>query len=210
MLEGSGGLISAASVDASNSTFGEARSALKSRAGDDSRDRLRVTSEPAGLDALAGLRPSATTVGRAASPRTRPSKSGVYQSYRRLCARLVAELERADDYLVDGGLSDEGMEVVVEVEQILEELYRVPWGKHECLKRVVVAIESQIKNAQWTVDHVCFLQDIARFLQNTYQIDDAFVRKCYDMMAGYGLDVFRGTVAETEVRKKYRIVEDRS
>ncbi len=82
-----------------------------------------------------------------------------------------------------------------------------PGGARECLKRVIVAIRSQINNIQWTTDHVSFMQDIARLLRNTYQIDESFIEECYKMISGYGLEVFRGTITETEVRKRYRIVE---
>ena len=206
MARESGTIMSVASVDASNGTDSEKRSALKSQPGDTSKERIR-TSESAGIDLLARLRPEATRAGSSKESRKRPAGKANYQAFRRLCERLVAELERAEDYLIDGRFSEEGVGMILEVQQILDELYRVPWGNRECLKRVVVAIRSQINNIQWTTDHACFMQDVARLLRNTYQIDDSFLKECYKMISGYGLDVFRGTITETEVRKRYRIVE---
>jgi glutamate synthase domain-containing protein 1 len=209
MARESGRIMSVASVDASNSTASEKRSALKSP-GDTAKEGIRSTSESAGIDLLTSLRTRATPAGKAKTSEKRSVNTANYQAFRRLCDRLVDELEQADDYLVDGRLSDEGAGMIVEVEQILDELYRVSWGSRECLKRVVVAIRSQINNVQWKTVHVCFMQDIARLLRNTYQVDDSLIKECYKIISGYRLDVFRGTITATEVRKKYRIVEDES
>jgi len=119
----------------------------------------------------------------------------------------VAEIKRADDYLVDGSVSETGMEVVVEVEQLLDELYQTRWGKKECLKRIVVTINSQINNVRWTQAHVEFLKDILVLLRNSYLIDDSLIEECYKLIKEHGLDAFRGTISDAEVRKKYRIVE---
>ncbi len=99
------------------------------------------------------------------------------------------------------------MEVVVEVEHLLDELYANGSGKHECLKRIVVAIGSQLYNVQWTSAHVTFLQDVANLLHTSYLIDDSLVSECLKLIKSHDLELFRATVAETEVRKKYRITE---
>ena len=108
---------------------------------------------------------------------------------------------------MDGRLSDTGMEVVVEAEQLLDKLYVNTWGERECLKRIVLAIGSQIYNVQWTQAHVAFLKDVVGLLQISYHIDDSLVEECLKLIRVHGLEVFRGTIAETEVRKKYRIME---
>ncbi len=119
----------------------------------------------------------------------------------------MMEVKRASDYLVEGTMSDMGMEVVVEVEQILDELYRNTWGTNECLKRIVVAIGSQIYNVRWTAAHVGFLKDVVRLLRISYLIDESLVAECLKLIRDHRLEVFRGSIAETEVRTRYRIVE---
>ena len=71
---------------------------------------------------------------------------------------LRGELQRAEDFLVDGKFTEAGLEVIVEVEHLLERLYECPWGEGECLKRVAVAVQAQVNNAWWTQSHVDFLR----------------------------------------------------
>jgi hypothetical protein len=136
-----------------------------------------------------------------------PKDDTAYRSFRRLCDRLAEELNNIDDFLLKDEIADEGFEVVVEVEHLLEDLYDCPWGENECLKRTVVAIQSQVNNINWTRQHVDFLKDIVNYLRVRYLIDEATVNACYTMLADRGLDLFRGTVSEPKVVKKYRIDE---
>ncbi len=141
------------------------------------------------------------------SQRNRMRRGTEYQPYREICEALILEASQAQRFLVGDDLNDDGAEVVVEIEQLLDRLYRCDWGAHECLKRVVVAIRSQVGNVQWKRNHVAFLEDTAALLRNSYVLDEAVVRECYDLIREHGLEVFRGGIAETEVRRKYRIVE---
>jgi hypothetical protein len=104
-------------------------------------------------------------------------------------------------------VSEEGTEVVVEVEVLLEELYACKYGQGESLKRVVVAVQSQVNNARWDRKHVEFLRDVVRFLRVRYLVDEATVEACYEMMKARGLDPFRGSICEPRVVKRYRIEE---
>jgi hypothetical protein len=72
-----------------------------------------------------------------------------YEEYRRICEALVLEVGQAYQYLVGDSMDENGVGVVVEVEQLLDRLYRCEWGAPECLKRVVVAIWSQTNNVRW-------------------------------------------------------------
>jgi hypothetical protein len=138
----------------------------------------------------------------------RPSKDlTTYYDYRRICDALAAELKQADSYIANDTMTDEGLEIVVEVEGLLDELYKCNWGERECLKRAVVAISSQINNIQWTRVHVAFLKDVVHLLQITYLVDDSFIAMCYCVIRDHMLDQFRGTVMATEVKKRYKIVE---
>jgi hypothetical protein len=144
---------------------------------------------------------------RRGQPRLPPAQGSHYRHFRQLCDRLVEELKKIDDFLDDGGVTEEGLEVVVEVEALLEALYDCPWGKGESLKRVVVAIQSQVNNANWKRPHVAFLKEVLPYLRVRYVIDDGTVAECYAMIKRQGLDPFRGTVSEPVVLKKYRIEE---
>ena len=152
--------------------------------------------------ALVGRGPNAT---RDQEP-VRKGEGG-YLVYQRICDSLLTELSRIDDYLEDGVVSDEGLEVVVEIEHLLETLYDCPWQEGRKLKNVVMAIKSQVKNARWTAQHVGFLKHFVPFLRSRYLINEQTVRDCYDAIKTHGLDPFRGTMVEPERAKKYRIVE---
>jgi hypothetical protein len=141
------------------------------------------------------------------STRQPPRESTSYPVYRRLCDETFKELERIDAFIVEGEVSDEGMEVVAEVEALLEQLYACPYGQGESLKRVVVALQSQVNNARWDRRHIDFLRDVVRYLRVRYLVDEATVGACYDMMKAHGLDEFRGTIGAPWVVKRYRIEE---
>lgn len=136
-----------------------------------------------------------------------PKDVSSYQAFRRLCDNILEELARIDAFVVQNELCDEGSEVVAEVEALLEVLYACPYGQGESLKRVVVAIQSQVNNARWDRRHVSFLRDVFRFLRVRYLVDEATVKTCYDFMKERGLDPFRGTICEPQVVKRYRIQE---
>ncbi len=142
-----------------------------------------------------------------ASMRVAAERSASYRAFRRICDQLRSEIGRIDEFVDNSSVTDEGLEVVVEVEHLLELLYDCPWGEGESLKRVVVAIQSQVANAKWTVNHVDFLKDVINRLRIRYLINDAVVDDCYELIETHGLEEFRGSVTETETRKKYRIEE---
>ena len=60
------------------------------------------------------------------------------------------EAERINDFITNGVVTDEGLEVIAEVEVLLEALYDCPWSEGENLRKVVVLIQSQLLNANWT------------------------------------------------------------
>ncbi len=131
----------------------------------------------------------------------------VHQAFLQLCDDLLDELGNIDAFIVDNEVTDEGTAVVAEVEAILEELFDCPYGQGDSLKRVVVAVQSQVNNARWDRRHVDFLRDVFRFLRVRYLVDESSVKACYDYMRARGLDSFRGTIGEPQVVKRYRIQE---
>ena len=130
-----------------------------------------------------------------------------YALFRQLCDDLVSEVDAINDFLVDGEVTEEGLGAVVEIEHLLDRLYDCNWGKDEILQRAVVAVQSQVNNAQWTTRHVEFLRDVLRFLRPRYVLGEDTIDECYEIIEKHGLDPFRGTVSEPEVLKRYRIVE---
>jgi cell division protein FtsB len=133
------------------------------------------------------------------------------RAYRRICDALESEVRNLEDFLVDGSLTEEGEPVATEIEGILEQLYQYPLGEGENLKRVIVAINFQIRNARWTRKHVEFLAAAVSFLRARTTILEAHIETLLDMIVEHGLDPFRGTIAEPEVIARYRIekVEER-
>ena len=99
------------------------------------------------------------------------------------------------------------MPAVVKVEELLERLFDCNWGQGDALKRIAVAIESQVKNAEWTERHVSFLEEFVGFMATRYMIDDSLVADCIETIKQHELNPFRGTIAETSGLKKYKIVE---
>jgi hypothetical protein len=136
-----------------------------------------------------------------------PTDAASYKKFRGLCDRIIEELQNIPRFLHGDVVTDEGAEVVAEVEALLEELYDCPHGQGEALKRVVVAIQSQVNNVQWEKTHADFLMEVFTFLRVRYLIDESVVAACYDTMKEHGLDPFRGSVAESLVVKRYRIEE---
>ncbi len=127
--------------------------------------------------------------------------------YRRHCDDLCREVQRLPEFLLNDRVIDEGLEVVVEIEATLDNLYECPWGQSDKLKAVVMVIRSQILNAAWDRRHVEFLSRVAQALRLAYLIDDCFVDSVFQMIDENDLEPFRGTVTETSVRKRYRMEE---
>jgi hypothetical protein len=192
---------------ASSSAASESRPATKSRGVELLSQSSRPTSGAMSPDVAFEARRPEVSEREVRSPRGSVKEAAAYQDFRRICDDLLSEAKHADDFLVDGLLSDRGIEVVVEVEALLDALYRTKWGEYECLKRIVLAIGSQLYNTQWTCAHVGFLKEVATLLRISYHVDDSLVAECLKLIRSHGLEVFRGTLTETDVRRKYRIVE---
>jgi hypothetical protein len=137
-----------------------------------------------------------------------PSReAAAFPGFRRICDDIFNELSRIDGCLVNETSGAGSSGVVAEIEILLERLYDYPYGKSESLKRLVVAVQSQVNNADWDNRHVEFLRDVVHYLRVRYLVDETSVAACFNMMKARGLDPFRGTVSETRTVKKYRIEE---
>jgi hypothetical protein len=170
----------------------------------------RAISAPLSLDLPSSSQRADTKVkDRSAAQKAASNEVSSYRTFRRLCDDIISELNGIDGFLQGDEVSDEGSEVVVEVEELLERLYDCPWGRGETLKRVVVAVQSQVGNARWARRHVEFVRDVIRFLRVRYLVDEAAVDACYGFMKQRGLDPFRGTICEPQTVKKYRLEEVR-
>ena len=127
-----------------------------------------------------------------------------YRPFRKICDDLLATASRLDEYVQDEVVADEGLEVIVQIEHLLEVLFDCDWGEGESLQRIVVAIQSQVNNVRWTMTHVEFLKAILPMLRIRYLIDPPFVDECMDLIAEHGLDAFRG-VMTGEVANHFRL-----
>ena len=134
-------------------------------------------------------------------------RDSIYSRFRDVCSSILMELEKADQFIFEGVMQDEGLEVTVEVDYLLEVLYEIAWGKNESLKKIVVLMQSQILNAIWTPAHLDFMKDAMSHIRRQYYIDDSVVGYCFELINTHALNAFRGTVLETANRKRFKIVE---
>ena len=134
-------------------------------------------------------------------------QSALVESHHQRCDAVLLELRRLDDFWDGELLADEGLEVTVELRQLLADVYDSDFGKGECLKRAIVAIETQIGNANWTKSLANFVEAAISLIRIRQSIDEQVVEEVLDLVEVHGLDPFRGTVSEPQVRKKFVIQE---
>ena len=127
------------------------------------------------------------------------------QEYRRICDSIKAEAQLLQDHVDDGRLADDAFGIIAEIQDLLETLYDFPFGEGESLKSVVVALQSQLNNIRWTNQHVAFLTAAIQQLCVRSVVNDQTADEIDDMIEEFGLDVFRGTVSESDVLVEYRI-----
>lgn len=166
----------------------------------------RVVSESASLD-LPRARENTTARKPSAGRQKSHSDGEDYRTFRQLCDAILAEVNALEPMLSGDHPPGEVPGEVVEIEVLLDRLYACRFGKDELLKRVVVAIQSQINNTAWDRRHVQYVKDVFRYLRLRYVLGEDTVQACYDMMKLHGLDRFRGTVSAPDVAKQYRIQE---
>jgi hypothetical protein len=128
--------------------------------------------------------------------------------FRRICDAILTETSQLQEVLVGDQLGADKFGPVVEIEALLEQLYDTPWGEAESLKRIVVAIQAQIHNSTLDTRHLSFLTEVFHNLRVRSQIDSAAVEEVQCAAKRHKLDLFRGTVSEPVVLKRYKIVED--
>lgn len=127
------------------------------------------------------------------------------REYRRICDSIKAEARSLKDYVRDGHVADDAFGIVAEIQALLETLYDCPFGEGESLKSVVVALQSQLDNVRWTKQHVDFLSAAIQHLCVRWVVNGQTAEEIDDMIEEFGLDVFRGTVSDSDVLVEYRI-----
>ncbi len=127
--------------------------------------------------------------------------------YRRFCDELVADARGLQEHFASGGNTEDAAGLAAELEAILESLYDCRFGEEDAIKSVVVAIQSQVLNVIWTQEIASFMVDVAAFLRARFTIDAETVDTVNDIIEEHGLDVFRGTVSEPQVRSSSRHVK---
>ena len=136
-----------------------------------------------------------------------------YTKYRDLCDKILIELSYIEKATLpnisdDIKLPDETLENIIEIEDILEDIYDFEWGKKECLNRIIVAIQSQINNVDWTYQHVKFLKQSFTYLIPRYFITEDSVQEILKIIGDYKFDIFRGTISSSNnLKKRYKIIE---
>lgn len=131
--------------------------------------------------------------------------------FRRICDDIDEQVRQLDAHIDQGVVSDDAAGVIAEIHDLLDALYDCPFGDGESVKSVVVALQSQVNNIQWTDAHVGFLKAALQHLRVRWIVNDQTVREIDDMIEEFGLDPFRGTVSDSEVRVRYKIekIQDR-
>ena len=87
-------------------------------------------------------------------------------------------------------------DLIVQIEQCLEKLMAVKFGKTECLQRCVVAIQNVLLRIDWEQQHVNFVEDVSGFLKSRSHIDDSTVDHVYQILSSSNLDPFRGILTQ--------------
>jgi hypothetical protein len=163
---------------------------------------------PTGMRRQAGQSKNGNIDSRKRQAEASDAKRADYQKFRAICDEIIAEIEQLETYFQGDELDSDAAPYILEIEDALERLYSCHWGENDSLKMVVVALQSQLNNAQWDRRHVTLLRNRVAGLRKAYLIDDQFVNECYQEIDELGLNEFRGTLSEGELRKRYRIVEE--
>jgi hypothetical protein len=139
-------------------------------------------------------------------PRYQPKlDDGARRDYKVLCEDIDEQLRQLDRYIEDGGVADEASGVVAEIQDLLERLYDCPFGEGESLKSVVVALQSQLNNSEWSDKHVEFAKTAIKYLKTRWIVSSQTADEIDDMIEEFGLDPFRGTVSASDVLVEYRL-----
>ncbi len=127
------------------------------------------------------------------------------RQYKLLCEDVLEHLRDLQGYIEDGVLADDASSGIAEIQQLLEEMYDCPFGQGESLKSVVVALQSQVHNVEWTPVHVKFLRAAFEYLRRRWIITGQTAAEIDDIIEEFGLDVFRGTVSDADVLVEYHL-----
>jgi hypothetical protein len=127
------------------------------------------------------------------------------QEFREICQDLHAESQVVAKYLIGNMVAEEGAGAVAEIQSLLERLYDCRFGQGESLKSIVVLLQSQLNNANWTSPHVDLLRLTDDLLRTRNVPDDQTVAEVGDLIEECGLNPFRGSVADNGLVARYRI-----
>ena len=131
-----------------------------------------------------------------ASRRLLPESGSDYQSFRRTTLELYDNARELKAECDQGTDVNDRSDLIVQIEQCLEKLMAVKFGKTECLQRCVVAIQNVLLRIDWEQQHVNFIEDVSGFLKSRSHIDDFSVDQVYQILSSSNLDPFRGILAQ--------------
>ncbi len=133
-----------------------------------------------------------------------------FQLFREICDELVNLSKSLDDHLVENAVVAEGMGILIQIDSLLEKLYDCEWGDGESLKKIVVTIQSQLNNVEWTGEHVRFAKVIFATIRARRVVNDDLAKECMEIVKEHGLDIFRGTVSGDVERRFVLVPADES
>ena len=122
-----------------------------------------------------------------------------------ICDDLIGEINSLAEHLTGGILDDEFAGPAAEINSLLKSLYNCPFGQGESLKSIVVLLQSQLNNAEWTARHVNLLRSTMCFLRVRNVLNDQTVAEIRDMIKESGLNIFRGSITDVGFVSKYRV-----
>ena len=131
-----------------------------------------------------------------ASRRVLPESGSDYHSFRRSMLELYDNARELKAECDQGTDVNDRSDLIVQIEQCLDKLMAVKFGKTECLQRCVVAIQNVLLRIDWEQQHVNFVEDVSGFLKSRSHIDDSTVDHVYQILSTSNLDPFRGILTQ--------------
>lgn len=170
----------------SDTTFSIIRNELRDE--DDTDERINSASSS-----------TRAIIGQIATAPRKPGKvmkSEDWQEYRRATKLLLDLANEMQQASMAGDEPDDRPDIIANIEDAVNRLYDVKFGKKECLARCAVEIESVILQAKWQANHVAFIRDVAKFLQTRGFVDQSTVGQIMEIVKSHNLDEFRGVLSD--------------
>jgi hypothetical protein len=138
-----------------------------------------------------------------------PTRKQDYNRFRRICDDLLDEVKQLDQFVDGEIIADEASGIEARILDLLDmQLYDCKWGEGESLKSVTSVILAQLNNVDWRAIHYRFLAEVIPMLRTRYIIDAGVTESVQDIIDRTGLVQFRGSVMETDLKFRYKVVRE--